>query len=178
MKRRAPLARIRGQWWRVLVPKWAVHPLNGEGAATYGGRFNAPRTAAIYLSADIATAVAEYQNMIMARPGTFCVYALDVSGVVDATDIDVRRAWRIGPIDTESDWRMAAAQGQQPRTWRLARRLIDAGAAGLCYPSRRRPGGKSLVLWRWNDDKGRRVRVIDTLSDLPADQSSWRPQRR
>lgn len=178
MRRRAPLARIKGHWWRVLVPKWAFEPLGGEGAATYGGRFNPPGMGALYLSADIATAVAEYQNMIMARPGTFCVYALDVSGVVDATSIDARRAWRIGPIDLESDWRIAAARGPEPRTWRLARRLIAAGAAGLCYPSRRRPGGTNLVLWRWNDDKQRRVRVIDTLSDLPADQSSWRPQRR
>ncbi len=170
---RRPLARMRGRWWRVLVPKWAFDPLSGEGAAIYGGRFNPPGAPALYLSAETATAVAEYQNMIMARPGTFCVFALDVTGVVDQADPAARRAWRIAANDLAEDWRIPAAREATPRSWRVARRLIGAGAAGLRYPSRRRIGGMNLVLWRWNDDKRRRVRVIDTLADLPADQSSW-----
>jgi RES domain-containing protein len=174
VRRAASLARIRGRWWRVLVPKWAFAPLSGAGAAVYGGRFNPRGTPALYLSGDIATAVAEYQNMIPARPGTFCVYALDVSGVVDATDAAARRAWRIAVPDVEGDWRAAAARGEPPRSWRLAHRLIARGASGLLVASRRRTGGVNLVLWRWNDDERHRVRVIDTLSDLPADQRSWK----
>jgi RES domain-containing protein len=172
---RRPWTRIRGQWWRVLVPKWAHDPLSGKGAALYGGRFNAAGDEALYLSGDVATAVAEYQNMIMARPGTFCVYELDVAGVVDAMDGAARRAWRIRSGDLTADWRAPAARGGQPLSWRLAKRLVAASAAGLRYPSLRRPGGVNLVLWRWNDGRGRRVANIDTLSDLPRDQSSWPP---
>ncbi len=171
-----PWTRIRGRWWRVLVPKWAFDPLSDKGAAVYGGRFNAAGEEALYLSGDVATAVAEYQNMIMARPGTFCVYQVDVAAIADATDPARRRAWRIGMADLLGDWRVPASRGATPRTWRLARRLRAAGAAGLRYPSLRRTGGMNLVLWRWNDARNRRVGVVDTLSDLPADQSSWPPR--
>lgn len=168
-----PWARVRGRWWRVLVPKWARDPLAGKGAALYGGRFNATGDAALYLSADIATAVAQYQNMIAARPGTFCVYEVDVAKVVDAADPIARRKWRIETAELTADWRRAASRGDEPRSWRLVRRLRAAEAAGLRYPSLRRPGGINLVLWRWNDVRRRRVAVIDVLSDLPKDQSSW-----
>lgn len=173
---RRPWTRVRGRWWRVLVPKWAHDPLSGKGAALYGGRFNPAGIEALYLSGDVATAVAEYQNMIMARPGTFCVYEIDVAGVVDASDVDARRAWRIAASEMTADWRSAASRGRQPRSWRLAKRLRAAGAAGLRYPSLRRPGGVNLALWRWNDARVRHVAVIDTLSDLPRDQSLWPPQ--
>ena len=175
MKRR-PWTRVRGHWWRVLVPKWAHDPLSGKGAALYGGRFNLPGVAALYLSGDVATAVAEYQNMITARPGTFCVYRVDVAKVVDAADGAARRAWRIGPGDLASDWRVPAAHDGRPRSWRLAERLRADGAAGMRYPSLRRPGSVNLVLWRWNDARSRSVVAIVALSDLPRDQSSWPPQ--
>lgn len=174
--RRRPWTRIRGQWWRVIVPKWAHNPMSGKGAALYGGRFNAAGDVALYLSGDVATAVAEYQNMIMARPGTFCVFDVDVAGIVDAADDTVRRAWRIAAADLIADWRIAASRGREPRSWRLAKRLCAAGATGLRYPSLRRAGGVNLVLWRWNDGRRRNVAVIDTLSDLPRDQSAWPPQ--
>lgn len=174
MKRQGPSVRVRGRWWRVLVPKWAFDPLSGAGAARYGGRFNQEGVAALYLSGDVATAVAEYQNLIAARPGTFCVFAVDVAGVVDGFEPRHRRAWRIAPGDFATDWRAPVVKGDVPRTHRLARRLRAGGAAGLVYPSRRRAGGKNLVLWRWNDSPDRRVAVIDAQADLPSDRSSWR----
>jgi RES domain-containing protein len=48
--------------YRVHDPKWAFAPTSGAGAGKYGGRANRPGVNAIYLSLDLATALAEYRQ--------------------------------------------------------------------------------------------------------------------
>ena len=55
----------------------------------------------------------------------------------------------------------------------ISDQLIAAGMAGILVPSTRLPGGRNLVLWRWNDAPDRRVIALNPQSDLPRDQSSW-----
>ena len=74
---------VRGRYWRVLAPRWAHAPLSGEGAARHGGRWNPRGTQALYMSADLTTAVAEYEQDLGCRPGTFVAYDVAVDGVVD-----------------------------------------------------------------------------------------------
>ena len=74
---------VRSRFWRVLAPRWAHQPLSGEGAARHGGRWNPRGVAALYMSADLSTAVAEYEQELGIRPGTFVAYDVDVEGVVD-----------------------------------------------------------------------------------------------
>ena len=174
----APRLRVRRRCWRVLAPRWAAEPLSGAGAARHGGRFNEPGTPALYVSEDLMTAVAEYEQDLGIRPGTFCAYEVDVDGIVDLTDPTVREGLGTTPGDIACPWKeIALVRRQRPPTWELAARLIAAGCAGLRAPSVRQPGGVNLVLWRWNDDPARTVTVHDPQGDLPADQTSWYPRR-
>lgn len=54
--------------YRMLVPKWAVAPTSGAGAAKHGGRANRSGVAALYLALDIETAVKEYQQVSTLLP--------------------------------------------------------------------------------------------------------------
>lgn len=59
--------------YRVLHPKWAFSPTSGEGAAKYGGRANRPGIAALYLSLDPETALAEYKQVdTLLPPWNYC----------------------------------------------------------------------------------------------------------
>ena len=167
--------RIRRRCWRVLAPKWAHAPLSGAGAARHGGRYNLPGMEALYLSEDLLTAVAEYEQELGIRPGTFCAYEVDVRGVVDLANDRVRATLRITLEDLLGPWQeIAFVRGEEPLTWTLAQRLQVQGCVGARVPSAVLPDAANLVLWRWNDAPERRVTAHDPLGDLPADQSAWR----
>ncbi|WP_420714750.1 RES domain-containing protein [Roseateles sp. SL47] len=57
-------------------------------------------------------------------------------------------------------WQDIANTGGTPRSWTVRDRLMAAGAHGLIDPSRQRPGLWHLVLFRWNEAGGARVRVL------------------
>ena len=161
--------------WRVLAPRWAHDPLSGEGAAIRGGRFNEPGMNALYLSADLMTAVAEYELDLGHRPGTFCAYEVDVAGIVDLTDAGILDNMGLTLEILRCPWkRMAWVDGARPPTWNVARELYDHAYAGVRVRSVPSPeNGVNIVLWRWNDVPERKVVVLDPLDDLPRDQGSW-----
>lgn len=165
---------VRGLFWRMLAPKWAHAPLSGQGAATRDGRHNEPGMAALYMSARFETAVAEYEQELGIRPGTLCAYRIDISGIIDLCDDEIRESVGVEQRDLEAPWKeIAFIERRRPSTWDIARRLFGAGAAGVLVPSVRWPTGVNLVLWRWNDADDRQVTALDPLRDLPRDQSSW-----
>jgi RES domain-containing protein len=45
--------------YRIVAPKWAKTPLSGEGSRLYGGRWNSPGHAMVYLSTNRALAALE-----------------------------------------------------------------------------------------------------------------------
>jgi len=49
-------------FYRMNSPRWAFTPTSGAGAAKQGGRLNRKGVEALYLCADTATAIAEYQQ--------------------------------------------------------------------------------------------------------------------
>jgi RES domain-containing protein len=165
-----PFITVRHRFWRMLAPKWAHRPLSGDGAATRGGRHNEPGMPALYMSEAFTTAIAEYEQDLGIRPGTLCAYDVDVAPVIDLCNA----AW-IGPDVLRCPWKkIAFVDKARPPTWDIARRLFDAGAAGVRVPSVQvKKDGVNLVLWRWNDVPDRTVRALDPLADLPRDQRSW-----
>ena len=168
------LIQLQQRCWRILAPKWAYDPLSGEGAARFGGRFNPKGTPALYLSEEIDTAFAEYQQDLLVRPGTFCAYQLDVAGVIDLCNPAIREAIRIDEPILLSPWKeILLVQKRQPPTWDLVVQLLKLGVAGVRVPSAQKQGGVNLVLWRWNDDPSRRVKVLDPKRELPSNQDSW-----
>ena len=72
--------------YRMHLPRWAVAPTSGAGAAKHGGRANRPGVEALYLAMQPATAIDEYkQASTLLPPGTLTSYQVTVTPVVDFT---------------------------------------------------------------------------------------------
>lgn len=163
-----PTLRLVRRCWRVLAPRWAHDPLSGAGAARHGGRWNPPGRPALYMSEDLMTAAAEYEQDLGIRPGTFCAYDLKIGPVADLTDTATAGAWGVAAGDLACPWKqIALIERGTPPTWQHADRLLAAGLCGVRVPSVRQRGGVNVVLWRWNDADDRRVTALDPLNDLP-----------
>jgi RES domain-containing protein len=122
---------------------------------------------ALYMSEQVTTAIAEYEQDLGIRPGMLCAYVVDISGIVDLCDAVVLEAADVNPADLRCSWkRIAFVDKRSPPTWDIARRLFDAGAAGIRVPSMQSVGGANLGFWR-------RIEALDPLGDLPRDQNSW-----
>jgi RES domain-containing protein len=166
----APLERT---FIRVLAPRWAHQPPSGAGAAITGGRFDRTGQEALYLSAEVETAWAEYQQTgSIPRPGLVAGYAVQAGAVVDTTDDAQLPALGTTRADLDRDWRyrLRIEKGEPP-TWALADRLVATGCQGLLFRSAVRPGGVNVVLWKTASPAV--VSVFDPHHDLPRDSSSW-----
>lgn len=144
---------LEGRFWRILSPRWSSDPLSGAGAARHGGRWNRSGQSALYLSREVETAFAEYQQEIGTRPGTFVAYDVAGARVYDLTDAGVREKLDV-PIDALfAPWKQIAfVKNGAPASWAHAD-LLSRHADGLLVPSAMREGGTNLVLWRWNQAK-------------------------
>ena len=161
------------RFWRVLAPLWADRPLSREGAARHGGRWNPKGTPALYLSAELTTAVAEYEQDIGIRPGTFRAYNVNVDRILDLTSADVLASLGLDPAERYAPWNiMLLVERREPPRWRIAETLIGLGCNGVLVPSIKLAEGTNLVLWRRNDSVDRTVVALDPQTDLPRDQSS------
>jgi RES domain-containing protein len=155
-----------GRYWRIISPRWAHAPLSGEGAARHGGRWNRPGDAALYLSEEIETAFAEYQQELGVRPGTFAAFDVVGARIADLGDSRTRATLEIAPMDLICPWKQIAfVDKSTPPTWAICDRL-RAEVDGLRVPSVQYPGGFNLVLWRWNTEGAPVVTVLDPQGEL------------
>lgn len=162
MKQARPLA---GRFWRIVSPRWISDPLSGAGAARHGGRWNRPEQVALYLSVEVETAFAEYQQEIGTRSGTFIAYDVAGARIHDLTDATTRDHLGVSQPSMLNAWKQIAfVDGGEPPTWGHAARL-SSDADGVLVPSVMRPDGVNLVLWRWNEGPVQ-VRFHDPKGDL------------
>lgn len=126
------------------------------------------------MSAGLDSAVAEYEQELGIRRGTFCAYDVDAADVLDLCDDSVLAVCGVDPAARFAPWkqRLLMEQGR-PFGWDIAERLIAAGVTGVLVPSVRLAGGVNLVLWHWNDRSDRTVIPLDPQRDLPRDQRPW-----
>ncbi len=165
--------------YRFHNPKWAFDPLSGTGAARYGGRFNPAQTPALYTSLDIPTAVIEANQGMAAkiRPLTLCSYDVEYDAILDLTSIQTRRQLGISLDDLTCPWRLDIARGTIPKSWSLARDLIQSGIPGILVQSfapDATADNINLVLWQWSDHEPTRIAPYDPDGRLPKNQDSWR----
>ncbi len=125
------------------------------------------------MAADLTTAVAEYEQELGIRPGTFCAYDVAVAGILDLREESVLAACRIDSAAPFVPWKsLLLVENRTPPGWDIAERLIASGVPGILVPSVPLAGGTNLVLWRWNDSAARTITPLDPQRDLPRDQSS------
>jgi RES domain-containing protein len=155
--------RLTAVVYRALNPVWVRDPLSGEGARRYGGRFNPKGVPALYCTLDPVTAVREVSQIGQPLQPTILVsFHADIDPVFDATDSQALAGQGMTPEAlAANDWRTHLAKGQEAPTQRFARRLAQAGYAGMLAPSYARlapPQARNLILWRWSPDT---LRLID-----------------
>jgi len=170
--------RFQGEAYRAHDPRWSWTPLSGDGAALRGGRFNLRGQPALYLSLTPMTAVREASAGFAHRlePLLLCTYAVDCEDIVDLRDPAGHAEHGIAPADLACPWVLDLAEGREPASHGVVRRLLDGGAAGLLAPSFAHgatPYDHNLVLWRWGRDLPHRVDVHDPSGRLPKNQLSW-----
>ena len=159
-----------GPWhglaYRAHDPRWSFDPCSGEGARLKGGRFNRIGTPALYLALRAEGALREAQAGFPFRfqPMTLCAYEVAAERTFDGGSPAALAAAGIPPEDLACPWRLDVAQGREPASWRTAEKLVAAGAVAMLYPSlapAATAADRNLVVWRWDDPAGARVRVID-----------------
>ena len=170
--------RFRGLAYRANDPRWSFKPLSGDGAAVHGGRFNPKGTPALYAALDPMTAIKEAAQGFARKfePCVLCTYEVDCEDVADLRGERQRSAAGVGEEDMACPWFADEAAGREPASWRLARRLIADGAAGVLAPSFVRgatPGDVNLILWDWSGRLPHKVAVFDLSGRLPKNQLSW-----
>ncbi|MGH7090972.1 MAG: RES family NAD+ phosphorylase, partial [Stellaceae bacterium] len=123
--------------YRAHDPRWAFEPLSGAGAAIRGARFNPKGTPALYLSVDIVTAVKEANQGFAHKiePCVLCCYDVACEDIVDLRTAGARSRHGITLQDMACPWFALLADGREPPSWKLARRLHADGNAGILVPS-------------------------------------------
>ncbi|WP_114973493.1 RES family NAD+ phosphorylase [Rhodoferax ferrireducens] len=161
--------------YRMQVPRWAVAPTSGAGAAKHGGRANRPGVEALYLALETETAVREYQQVsTLLPPGTLTSYQLTAAPVVDFTAGYSASVWPPIWEDFYCEWReLWFNQRVEPPSWVVGDMVIAAGAKGILFPSRLAKGGTNLVLFTQMLAVPDVLEVFDPGKALPQTQASW-----
>jgi RES domain-containing protein len=133
---------------------------------------------ALYLALHPMTAIKEANQGFAHKiePCTLCSYEVVCDDIADLRTSEGLAEHAVKFADIACPWFSLLAEGKEPPSWDIARRLHGRGKAGILVPSFA-PGATTddhnLVLWRWNDHPPYRVQVFDPSGRLPKDQLSW-----
>ena len=155
----------KGKLYRAFNPVWAARPLSGEGAAQHGGRFNPRGLPALYCSLDPLSALREANQVGDLQPTVLVAFDADISDVFNSrAAAELQRFGMMRDSLGNPGWRDQMLRDGEAETQVFARKLLEAGYAGLRVRSFARGAGEevvNLVLWRWGDDLPHRLTLID-----------------
>jgi RES domain-containing protein len=155
-----------GRAYRAHDPRWSFDSTSGTGASISGGRFNIRGQAALYLSLEPITALAECTQGFAQRilPLTLCEYDIGCEKVADLTDAETRQSLTIDEKDMACAWLVSQRSGKIAPSQRVAKMLVTEGFNGALVPSYVpgiHEGATNLVLWNWSDKPPCKVTVYD-----------------
>ena len=156
---------FHGKLYRALNPVFAREPLSGRGAALYGGRFNPKGMPALYTSLSIMTALKEANQVGSLQPTTLVCYEAAFGSVADSRDPELLSAHGMDADGlADPTWRDRMRLDGEAPTQAFTRRLITAGYDAMLVRSFARGTtltDLNLVLWRWGEEDGARLTLID-----------------
>ncbi len=158
--------RFVGRAYRVHDPRWSFEPVSGKGAAVTGGRFNVVGQAALYLTLEPITALAECTQGFAARmlPLTLCEYDVACEDIADLSNAAGCEAAGVSMEHLSCAWLTHQRSGRVAPSQRVAQNLVKKGVAGALVPSfvpGIHEGATNLVLWDWGERLPHRVKVYD-----------------
>jgi RES domain-containing protein len=163
--------RYSGRAFRFHDPRWAWDAISGEGASTYGGRFNEMGVPTLYLGLQEVTALNEHCQGFGHRahePAVFVTCEVDCDDIEDLTNRATRRRLGVRVQDLGCAW-LALANAGRPVPSRIVAARLRAAVAGIIVRSfapEATRNSTNLVLWRWGDNQPHRVRVFDPRGRL------------
>ena len=160
----------RDKLYRALNPVWTSKPLSGDGAARFGGRFNAVGIPALYCSLSPLTALREANQVGDLQPTVLVAYNATIERVFDGRSVGALADFRM-TVELLADprWRDEVAANGEAQTQTLAKSLIERGYNGLLVPSfarGARADDLNLVLWRWGAKPPSQIELIDDENRL------------
>lgn len=141
---------------------------SGEGAALFGGRWNRIGIRAIYGSLDVLTATTEaLQNFLdfgipkaAMRPTVIASARVSLAKVLELQDdlLDDAIGFSLSDLLAE-DWAAIQAGGEESWSQAVGRGCKLAGFEAMIVPSARLTGGKNIVVFPDNLQKGSSIEI-------------------
>jgi RES domain-containing protein len=100
-------------FYRIVQSQWSASAMSGEGARRFGGRWNAPGVAAVYLAESRA------------------LTALEI--IVHAPREVLRLEWRVIRVDIPDQWIEKADHDGLPKSWRDQPSSVSAQKFGSTW---------------------------------------------
>lgn len=149
---------VRGTFYGAINPQFREFALAGPRSA---GRYSRAHEPTLYLSSSVEGVEAAMVAHKDARSEALEIIEIDVEAcrIVDLRDADAVNALGIDLAHAIAPWQEIVAAGGTPSSWSVRDRLLEAGANGLIDPSRKNPGLRHLVLFRWNETDAPTVRI-------------------
>ena len=165
-----PVTTFEGTLFRAPDPLYANTRdlLTGHGSRQFGGRWNSPGIATVYLAQSVEGAIAESLGLAgtygfdPAKRLPLTLVAIDarLHAIVDFTDARLRKAVGITLNAVNScEWRLENAAGSEALTQALGRAVYELGAEGILVPSAVKRAFRNLNVFPENLRNPRQVTI-------------------
>lgn len=137
--------------YRATSLEYYKYGLSSVGSRKASGRFNEYDISAIYLSFDVATAIAEYYQGSPPTPAVILPVEVEGTGLVDLRGRIGRwpTHWRDWRCDWElgRDLMLAGKTNLPPNSWKCGKDTRDRNLPGIIFPSTKHSGGTNIVIF-------------------------------
>ena len=174
--RHSGLHTLGGRFFRSVPIDRLDRILSAPGPES-AGRYHRLGQPALYMSPALEWAIIAVSGYIREDGIRRVVVPLQVgdAAILDQRDEDMCRHFGIDRELSNTPWRPALADGDEPLSWKNSDAARNAGADGIIDRSRKIPDGWHVTLFRWNSLGGPSVEVAGDPVEitLSADGPKW-----